>query len=155
MCAQWWRSRDRERQNPKQALHCEHRAQHGVKTHEQGDHDLSRNQETDAQPTEPCRHPIFLSFYHNTWHRKVLNDCLSYRDKNEKKKKIKIITEFQFSLAKLLVNLKNFLIHGTQIPIGRSFKTYLLNTYYIKRTETGAGDTAIYQTVWPLLSQRL
>ena len=40
--------RERERENPKQALHCQHRARHGAQTHEPGDHDLSRNQESDS-----------------------------------------------------------------------------------------------------------
>ena len=36
--------RERERQNPKQALSCQHRARHGAQTHEPRDRDLSRSQ---------------------------------------------------------------------------------------------------------------
>ena len=42
------RERERERENPKQAPHCQCRAQHGAQTHELEDHVLSPNQETDA-----------------------------------------------------------------------------------------------------------
>ena len=51
--------RGAERENPKQlqALSCQHRAQCGAQTHELQDHDLSRNQESDAQRTEPPRCP--------------------------------------------------------------------------------------------------
>ena len=35
----------RGRENPKQALRCQHRAQRGARTHELWDHNLSRNQE--------------------------------------------------------------------------------------------------------------
>ena len=38
----------RERENPKQAPHCQHRARHGTWTHQPWDHDLSGNQETVA-----------------------------------------------------------------------------------------------------------
>ena len=34
---------ERETQNSKQALSCQHRAQHGVQTHEQWEHDLSQS----------------------------------------------------------------------------------------------------------------
>ena len=44
--------RGRERENPKQARHCQCRAQHGAQPQEPRDHDLSRDQEWDAQPTE-------------------------------------------------------------------------------------------------------
>ena len=40
--------RERERENPKQILRCQHRAQRGAQTYEQRDHDLSLNQEPDA-----------------------------------------------------------------------------------------------------------
>ena len=42
----WGRGREREgeRENPKQALHCQHRDRHGAQTHELGDHDLSPSQ---------------------------------------------------------------------------------------------------------------
>ena len=39
-----------------QALSCQHRAQGGDGTHEPQDHDLSWNQESDAQLTEPLSH---------------------------------------------------------------------------------------------------
>ena len=42
------RGRERERENPKQAPHCQHRAQREAQTNEQRDHDLSQNQELDA-----------------------------------------------------------------------------------------------------------
>ena len=45
-----------ERENPKQAPHCECRVRHGAWTHKLWDHDLSKNQESEAQPTEPLRH---------------------------------------------------------------------------------------------------
>ena len=44
---------ERERGNPKQALHCQHRAQYGVRSHKLRGHDLSQNQESDVEPTEP------------------------------------------------------------------------------------------------------
>ena len=50
------------RENPKQAPHCQHRAWHGAQTHERTNHDLSRNQESDAQPTEPPKDPCFCVF---------------------------------------------------------------------------------------------
>ena len=40
--------RGRERENPKQALHCQHRARCRVQTHKLRDGDLSQNQESDA-----------------------------------------------------------------------------------------------------------
>ena len=47
----------KERQNPKQAPCHQHRARHGARTHELQDHDLSQNQQSDAQPAVPPRHP--------------------------------------------------------------------------------------------------
>ena len=44
---------DGERENPKQALHCLHGAWCEAQTWELWDHDLSQNQELDAQPAEP------------------------------------------------------------------------------------------------------
>ena len=38
------RQRERKGENPKQALHCQHRAQHRARTHEPSDHDLRLNQ---------------------------------------------------------------------------------------------------------------
>ena len=38
-------------------LHALHRALHRARSHEPWDHDLSRNQESDDQPTEPPRWP--------------------------------------------------------------------------------------------------
>ena len=46
-----------ERENPKQALHCQPRARCGAQSYEPQDHDLSQNQESDAQPTEASRCP--------------------------------------------------------------------------------------------------
>ena len=40
--------RERERENPKQAPHCQSRALCGAQTHKPQDHDLSRNQESDT-----------------------------------------------------------------------------------------------------------
>ena len=41
--------RGRERgENLKQAPHCQHRAQRGARSHKPWDHDLNRNQESDA-----------------------------------------------------------------------------------------------------------
>ena len=57
------RERERERENPKQAPICQHRARGGARTHEPWDHDLSWNQESDAQPTEPPRRPFFFLFF--------------------------------------------------------------------------------------------
>ena len=37
--------RERETENPKQSLCCEHSAQLGARTHKLSDHDLSQNQE--------------------------------------------------------------------------------------------------------------
>ena len=51
------RQRVREKENPKQALHCQHRAQRGAQAHKPWDYDLSQNQVLDAQPTEPPRCP--------------------------------------------------------------------------------------------------
>lgn len=42
-----------ERENLKQTVHCEHRAQGGVQSHETQYDDLSRNQESYAQLSEP------------------------------------------------------------------------------------------------------
>ena len=57
-----------ERENLKQALYCQRRAPCGAWTHEPWDHDLSRNQESDAQLTEPPRRPQnsckLLLFWH-------------------------------------------------------------------------------------------
>ena len=55
MCMQVSRGgaeREREGENPKQAPSCQRR------THKPRNHDLSRNQELDAPPTEPPRCPI-------------------------------------------------------------------------------------------------
>ena len=57
----WQRGRERIKQAPR----CQHRAQCGTQTHKPWDHDLSQNQELDAQPTEPprqvpCHHEDFL-----------------------------------------------------------------------------------------------
>ena len=50
----WERAeKKRETENPKQAPCCQHRARRGAWTHEPREHDLSRNQESDAWPTEP------------------------------------------------------------------------------------------------------
>ena len=40
--------RERERRHPKQALHCQHRAQCGARSNKLRDHDLSQNQESDT-----------------------------------------------------------------------------------------------------------
>ena len=59
------------RENPKQSLHCQHRAQCEAQSHKLRDHALSRNQQLDAQLTEPPRCPWVASnffFFH------ILND---------------------------------------------------------------------------------
>ena len=38
------RQRLRKRENPKQALRCQHKARCGARTHEQSEHDLSRSE---------------------------------------------------------------------------------------------------------------
>ena len=43
--------------NPKQAPYSQHRAWCGAWIHKLWDHDLSQNEESDAQPTEPSRCP--------------------------------------------------------------------------------------------------
>ena len=47
----------RKRDTQNQAPHCRHGAWHGARSHKSWDHDLSWNQESDAQPTEPPRRP--------------------------------------------------------------------------------------------------
>ena len=56
------RGRERETRNPKQAPCCQHRAQCGSWPHKPWDHDLSLNQELDAELTEPLRHPRVIIF---------------------------------------------------------------------------------------------
>ena len=63
---------ERESENLKQAPHSQHRAQHGAQSHWLWDQDLSRNQESDAQLTEPPRRPDTLLLLHS-W-----NDRLSH-----------------------------------------------------------------------------
>ena len=52
--------REREREKPKQAQHCQCRARCRGEFWEPWYHDLSQNQESDAQLTEPLRHPLSL-----------------------------------------------------------------------------------------------
>ena len=52
--------RARERENPKQAVCWQDRAHCGAQSHKPWDHDLSQNQEWDAQPTEPPRCTCYL-----------------------------------------------------------------------------------------------
>ena len=49
-------------ENPKQALHCQRRAQGRAPSHEPRGHDLHRNQELDTQLTEPPRRPWYFTF---------------------------------------------------------------------------------------------
>ena len=56
------RAEEGQRENPKQSPHCQCRTWCGAQTRELWDHDLSRNQESDAQPTEPPRHPSTPAF---------------------------------------------------------------------------------------------
>ena len=49
--------RKRETKNPKQAPCCQHWARCGAQSHKPQDHDLSQNQESEAQPTERPRCP--------------------------------------------------------------------------------------------------
>ena len=55
------RGRERERENSKQVPHCQCRAPCGARTHKPRDHDLSQNQELDAQSPEPPRCPASTS----------------------------------------------------------------------------------------------
>ena len=50
----------REKENPKQALHCECRRRYRAWTHKPWDHDVSWNQESDTSPTEPPRCPLII-----------------------------------------------------------------------------------------------
>ena len=54
--------RESRRENLKQALHCLRGAQRRVQTHELWDHDLNRNQESDAQPSQPLGSPVTVHF---------------------------------------------------------------------------------------------
>ena len=51
-----------ERENPQQAPQCQQRAPCGTRSYEPWGHDLSRNQESDAWPAEPPRHPLLIYF---------------------------------------------------------------------------------------------
>ena len=44
-----------ERENPKQAPHCQHGVPGGPRTHKQWDHDLSWNQKSDAQVAQSVK----------------------------------------------------------------------------------------------------
>ena len=55
--------REKDRENPKQAPCYQHRAWRWVRSHEVWYHDLSWNQESDAQPTEPPRCLLNTSQY--------------------------------------------------------------------------------------------
>ena len=49
MCMHWGGAeRERERENPKQALLCQPRARHGTYIHETVRYDLSQNQDSDT-----------------------------------------------------------------------------------------------------------
>ena len=64
------RQRERERENPKQAPWCQYRAWRRAWTHKPRDHDLSWDQDLDAQLTEPPRHPLFyflMAFMLKIW----------------------------------------------------------------------------------------
>ena len=65
--------RGRERENPMQAPHCQHRAWLRVWSHEQWDHDLSLNWESDTQPTEPprCSWSCFTQQMEHTFTTKI------------------------------------------------------------------------------------
>ena len=54
--------RARERENPKQAPCYQRRAWHRAQSQELWDHGLSQNQESDAQPSEPCTCPNVILF---------------------------------------------------------------------------------------------
>ena len=47
--------REKERENPKQAPQCQGRTGHGAGSHQPFTHALGKNQDSDAQPTEPPR----------------------------------------------------------------------------------------------------
>ena len=57
------RGRERGRESISSRLRAQPRARCGGRTHQLGDHDLSRNQEADAQWTEPPRRPIFWELF--------------------------------------------------------------------------------------------
>ena len=60
VCMNWGRAereRGGERENLKQAPCCQCGAQRRAQTHKPQDHDLSQNQESNTQPTEPPRCP--------------------------------------------------------------------------------------------------
>ena len=72
--------RERERENPRQSQGCQHRAQCEARAHKLWDCDLSQNQELDAQPTEPPRHPRVWILTVSLIHSLVLslnNSCFS------------------------------------------------------------------------------
>ena len=52
--------RERGRECPKQAPHCQCRVRCEAQSQELWDRDLSRNQESDTQPTEPPRCPCYF-----------------------------------------------------------------------------------------------
>ena len=56
----WERGETEERKNPKQAPHCQSRAQCGAGSHEPRDHDLSQNQELDNWATQVPLNFIFI-----------------------------------------------------------------------------------------------
>ena len=58
------RETEREGGNPKQAPRCQHRARPEAQSHEPWGRDLSRNQESGAQLTEPPRRPLVLLLMH-------------------------------------------------------------------------------------------
>ena len=57
------RGRERGRENPKQTLQDQHRAQCGAWTHEPWDHDLSQNQESMLNPLSHPGAPALFFFY--------------------------------------------------------------------------------------------
>ena len=67
--------REKERENLKQALCCQLRAGLWARSHKLWDHDRSRNQESDTQPTEPPRRPP-RTWILETTHVFLLGVCL-------------------------------------------------------------------------------
>ena len=70
--------RERETENPKQAPHCQHKAQCGAQTRKLQDHGLK----SDAQPTEPSKHLPTLTLF--------MTLCLIYQIANVRTPNVKI-----------------------------------------------------------------
>ena len=79
------RAEREERENFRQALHCQHRSLYRAQNHEPWNHDLSQNQESNAQPNKPPRcHWKFQPFNHMKNHLVLLetSPCLRMGSKS-------------------------------------------------------------------------